>query len=227
MNQGNRGPANYLRSSSLVKTYHMNEEIDPQTNKPRKERAEYDPNITEEISITLTYEKAQDLINRIVAATQDQSGTGGVRISMYCRRSQNQQTGEVFDGMGILIYAQKPPQNGFQQGGRFQGQGRGNFQGGGRRSYPPRQAQGGGQPQYQARVGRISHPNPNLQTMPRQAMRPQPQSPVTQGTQQSGPTVASEHVQTQTHVSHAGGAGPNVQNDAYPSDGYDPSNVPF
>lgn len=178
MNQGNnRGPANYLRSSSLVKTYHMNQEIDPQTSKPRKEKAEYDPDITEEISITLTAEKSQDLINRIVAAQRDESGTGGIRISMYCRRSQNQTTGEVFDGMGILIYAQKPPQNGFQGGGRFQGQGRGNFNGGGNRNYPPRQPQGSGQPVQQQVAQRPVAPAPRAPRPPQKAQQSAPANP--------------------------------------------------
>lgn len=163
-NNQNRGPANYLRSSSLTKTLHFNNEIDDQTGKPRKERTEFSDEVTEEISITLTAQKAQDLINRIVAAQNDQSGTGGVRISMYCRKSQNQSTGEVFDGMGILIYAQKPPQNG--QGGSFQG--RGNFRGGGRRSYPPRQAQGYGQPQQQ----RPQAPAPQQRQAPAPTRKP-------------------------------------------------------
>lgn len=142
-NQQNRGPANYLRSSSCTKTLHYNNETDPQTGKSRREKVALDFDLTEEFSITLTAPKAQDMIDRITAAMNDQQGTGGVRISMYARRSQNQQTGEEFDGMGILVTAQKPPQNG--GGGRFQGQG--NFRGGGgRRQYPPRgQAQSNGQ----------------------------------------------------------------------------------
>ena len=123
------GPANYLRSSSLTKTLHHNDQIDPDTGKSRKERMAFSPEVTEEVSITLSHEKTQDLINRLVSAQSDRSGNGGVRISMYCRQSVNRSTQEIFDGAGILVYATKPPQfsNG---GGSFRG-GRGSFQDGG------------------------------------------------------------------------------------------------
>jgi hypothetical protein len=121
-----REKADYLRASSVTKTIHSNTE-------DKKERVEYSFDETEEVSLTLTHEKANDLISRLQAAMEDESGTGGVRISMYGKRSKNKTTGEVFDGLGLLIYAQKPPQ---------EGRGRGSFnsnKGGGRRSYPPQQ----------------------------------------------------------------------------------------
>lgn len=150
-----RGPANYLRTSSLVKTLHFNEEPDQQTGKPRKERQEFQFDVTEEVSFTLTFEKTQDLMNRLVAAQNDPQGTGGVRISMYCRRNNNQNSGEEFDGAGILVYAQKPPRNNYGRQPGFQGGG------GGRRSYPPRQQNQGAQGGTQQRGGYSQQQRPH------------------------------------------------------------------
>lgn len=133
---GNRGgqqreKANYLRASSVTKTYHANDGSN------NKEKAGFEFHETEEISFTLTPDKAQDMVNRIHAAMDDQTGTGGIRISMYGRKSENKRTGEVFDGLGMLIYAQKPPQDNNNGRGSFQ-------QGGGRRDFPKSgQTQGG------------------------------------------------------------------------------------
>lgn len=217
-NNQQRGPANYLRTSSLKKTLHFNDQVDPQTGKPVKQQQDYAQEVTEEISFTLTYEKAQDLINRIVAAQNDQTGTGGVRISMYCRKSQNQNTGEVFDGAGMLVYATKPPQNG-GQGGSFRGGNRGNFRGGGRRDYPPRQAQGFGQPQQQYPQVQGAPGRPPVAPPPQQQQYPRPAPQVMP---QAGPVNPGPQTQGYPQA----GPGPVAPNNAYPSDEGD-GPIPF
>lgn len=106
--QQQRPSENYVRSSGFTKALHYADQIDPQTQKPVRQQVELEPNITEEFSISLTPQKAQDLLNRIAAATQDQAGTGGIRMTFYCRKATNKQTGEIFDGASFLVYASRP-----------------------------------------------------------------------------------------------------------------------
>jgi hypothetical protein len=84
--------------------------------------------------VSIKPQDVAELVGRIQDAAANQAGTGGVRISLYCRRQTSQQNRE-FDGIGILIYEQKPMQQGYGNRGGFQGQQRG------RTNYPPRQQQ--------------------------------------------------------------------------------------
>jgi hypothetical protein len=155
-NNNNRGPKQEkLWASSAKKWLHFNNETDPQTGQGRKEQGQFEFDVTEEVSFSIKPESVDELLARIQAAAANPAGTGGVRISLYCRRQQSREGGREFDGIGILIYEQKPQQN-FQRGGGggFRGQSRG------RTNYPPRQQQApvqggyggyrqGGQPQGQ------------------------------------------------------------------------------
>ncbi len=168
-NNQQKEPANYLRASSVTKTIHAND------NSGKKDKVQFSFEETEEVSYTLTAEKARDLINRLESAMADESGTGGVRVSMYGRKSENKHTGEVFDGLGILVYAQKPPQNGYERkGGSFNNNRGGNN---GRRSYPSAPPQQRAAPQGNA-------PARGGTQQSGQANRGQQ----TQGSQQAGPT---------------------------------------
>lgn len=170
MNQG-QGPS-YVRSSSLKKTLHYETQQDPQTGKPIKQPQELDQDVTEELSITLTAPKANDLINQIDAAMKDQEGTGGVRITLYCKRILNPNTNELFDGANILIKPQRPG----NRGGGFQR--RGSFRGGGRRQYPPRQSPPGPSPRASApQVGGYTSRTPVQQPAPPPQRVVQPVAP--------------------------------------------------
>lgn len=170
---GQREKADYLRASSVIRVIHDNNQ------QGKKERVDYKFNETEATSFTLTYDKAQDLINRLQSAMNDESGTGGVRISMYGKKSKNNHTGEIFNGLGILIYAQKPNlnENGFKGG-------RGNFnnsRGGGRRDYPPQNSN-------RASTGNQTTSRSNTNTSSGGGGR----APQGNGAQVSGPTRTSQ-----------------------------------
>jgi hypothetical protein len=134
-NNNNQGPKQEkLWASSAKKWLHFNNETDPATGRARKEQGAFDFEVTEEVSFSIKPQDVAELVGRIQDAAANQAGTGGVRISLYCRRQTSQQNRE-FDGIGILIYEQKPMQQGYGNRGGFQGQQRG------RTNYPPRQQQ--------------------------------------------------------------------------------------
>jgi hypothetical protein len=145
------GPSNYLRSSTFVKNVILEGEDG------RKEPAPLTPGVTEEIAITLTAAKVEELFTRLQDAQNDPQGDGGVRITMYCQNKTNQDTGEEFDGCSMMIVGKFPPRNQQQGNKSFGG---GNRGGGGRRNYQQPDYQnnspegdGGGNDQGAARGG--------------------------------------------------------------------------
>ncbi len=139
---GNKGPSNYLRSSTFVKSLIYDSEA-AEGQKPPREAAPLTPGVTEEIAITLTAAKVEELYERVANAVNDPQGDGGIRITLYCQHKTNQDTGEEFDGASLMIVGKFPPKN-QQQGGRgsFNGGGQGRGGNNGRRDYGN---QGGGQ----------------------------------------------------------------------------------
>lgn len=128
---GNDSNSNYLNASSVKKYIHEGD--------GPKQRVDIDEFLTEEIGFSLTYDKVQDLIARLKAASDDAAGTGGAYVNMYISKKKNNSTGEPFDGLRILVNKQNPPDERFQRGGNFRGNA-----GGGRRDYPSRGGNGGG-----------------------------------------------------------------------------------
>lgn len=131
-NRGGNGGGDsgkYLRSSSFTKTI-----IDDKSN--NKERVNLEIGLTEEVAISLTADKAQDLLKRVQDAINDQQGDGGVRITLYCQHKTNKDTGEEFDGASLLIVGKFPPKDVGQNRGGFNGSRGGN----GRRDYPDQAA---------------------------------------------------------------------------------------
>lgn len=131
-NRGNAGGGNdfkYVRSSFFSKHLIFEAEKQGDQPAPREEKA-LEPGVTEEIAITLSPQKTQDLLEKLQAAVNDQAGDGGVRMTMYCQHKINQQDNSEFDGASILVVAKFPPKNqngyGGQQGGN------------GRKEYPAR-----------------------------------------------------------------------------------------
>lgn len=126
-NRGGNAPSNYLRSSTFVKNVILEGE------NGKREPAPLEPGVTEEIAITLTAAKVEELKQRIEDAENDPNGDGGIRITMYCQNKVNQETGEEFDGASMMIVGKFPPRNqGGNRGGSFKGrggnQGRRNYQ---------------------------------------------------------------------------------------------------
>lgn len=128
MNQQNENK--YIRSSTYVKKLHYDNDKNSQP-----EAVGIEPGTSEEISITLTYEKTLELFDAIKAAVDDPSGDGGVRISMYSRHSVNKTTKEEFDSLSMLIYAKFPNANKYPS--------KGNKGNNGRREYPKQNYQAG------------------------------------------------------------------------------------
>ena len=138
----------YVYTSSFIRNLIDNEVRTPE-GKPVRQRIEMDSATSEETSFSLTNEKALDLLNKIDAAMRDESGTGGVRITMYAKRSKNKETGEVFDSASLFVAAQRPQTQGYgQRRPSFGARG-----GGGRRNFPQQGQQtqrGPVQPRQQA-----------------------------------------------------------------------------
>lgn len=142
---GNKGPSNYLRSSTFVKSLIYDNEAQ-EGQKPPREPSPLTPGVTEEIAVTLTAAKVDELFKRLTNAVNDPQGDGGIRITLYCQHKTNKDTGEEFDGASMMIVGKFPPKN-QQQGGRGSfggGQGRGGNNG--RRDYGNQGGQGNGQP---------------------------------------------------------------------------------
>lgn len=133
---GNRGGDDfkYVRSSFFDK--HLIFEAEKNGNEPApREKKELEPGVTEEITITLSPQKTEQLMKKLQDAINDQAGDGGVRMTMYCQHKINQQDNSEFDGASILVVAKFPPKN--QNG--YQGQKGGS----GRKDYPDREQQQG------------------------------------------------------------------------------------
>jgi hypothetical protein len=119
----------YVRSSFFDK--HLIFEAEKPADGPApREKKELEPGVTEEITITLSPQKTEQLMKKLQDAINDQAGDGGVRMTMYCQHKINQQDNSEFDGASILVVAKFPPKN--QNG--YQGQKGGT----GRKDYPER-----------------------------------------------------------------------------------------
>lgn len=133
---GNRGGEDfkYVRSSFFSK--HLIFEAEKQGDAPApREEAPLQPGVTEEITLTLSPQKTEQLMEKLQNAINDQAGDGGVRITMYAQHKINQQDNSEFDGASLLVVAKFPPKNQNGYGGQRGGNGR--------RDYPDRDANSG------------------------------------------------------------------------------------
>lgn len=152
---GNRGGggASYLRSSTFIRKlkFENAQEMEAFIDETIEilEGLEYDPKGvdfplpevgSEELAMTYTSQKVQDLKDMIEDAENDPQGDGGIRVTTYIQHKVNQDTGEEFDGASSMIVGKFPPRNQQRGGGRnssFKGRG------GGRRDYGQNDDQGG------------------------------------------------------------------------------------
>lgn len=145
---GNRGGSRggddfkYVRSSFFSKHLIFEAEKPADGPAPREEKT-LEPGVTEEITLTLSPQKTEQLMKKLQDAINDQAGDGGVRMTMYCQHKINQQDNSEFDGASILVVAKFPPKNQNGYGGQKGGNGR--------RDYPDRANSGTGQSGQQSR----------------------------------------------------------------------------
>jgi phosphotransferase system HPr-like phosphotransfer protein len=139
---GNRGDdGKYVKSSSFVWDHVEDTEAKGQD----KVKIPYSvtPGQGEEISVSLTAAKAQQLLEKIQDAIGDQQGDGGIRMTLYVQHKVNKETNEEFDGASILVVGKFPARN----GGGNRGGGYGGNSRNGRRDYPDNRGNANGDTQ--------------------------------------------------------------------------------